>query len=136
LRHLVFPVVFKERRTVREGTTLFEQVFLIVKILRINTVPLRSQFVLSAFVCKILCKFPHAVSAETAARSDRCHGQFTFIKLDSLLKLANVVGSGGEAKIIIQEGEVLVNGEPCTMRGKKIRPGDVVTLAGVEITVE
>ena len=59
-----------------------------------------------------------------------------FIKLDSLLKLANVVGSGGEAKIIIQEGEVLVNGEPCTMRGKKIRPGDVVTLAGVEITVE
>ena len=56
--------------------------------------------------------------------------------MDSLLKLANVVGSGGEAKIIIQEGEVLVNGEPCTMRGKKIRPGDVVTLAGVEIVVE
>lgn len=59
-----------------------------------------------------------------------------FIKLDSLLKLANVVGSGGEAKIIIQEGEVLVNGEPCTMRGKKLRPGDVVALSGVEITVE
>lgn len=59
-----------------------------------------------------------------------------FIKLDSLLKLANVVSSGGEAKIIIQEGEVLVNGEPCTMRGKKLRPGDVVTPPGVEILVE
>lgn len=59
-----------------------------------------------------------------------------FIKLDSLLKLANVVGSGGEAKIIIQEGEVLVNGEPCTMRGKKLRPGDVAALPGVEILVE
>ena len=59
-----------------------------------------------------------------------------FIKLDSLLKLANVVGSGGEAKLLIQEGEVLVNGEPCVMRGKKIRPGDVAALPGVGITVE
>ena len=58
-----------------------------------------------------------------------------FIKLDSLLKLANVVGSGGEAKIIIQEGEVKVNGEVCTMRGKKIRPGDIVELGGVQLTV-
>lgn len=53
-----------------------------------------------------------------------------FIKLDSLLKLANAVGSGGEAKILIQEGEVRVNGETCTMRGKKLRPGDVVTFLG------
>ncbi len=59
-----------------------------------------------------------------------------FIKLDSLLKLANVVGSGGEAKILIQEGEVRVNGETCTMRGKKIRPGDVVSLPGLEIVVQ
>ena len=59
-----------------------------------------------------------------------------FIKLDSLLKLANLVGSGGEAKILIQEGEVLINGEPCTMRGKKVRPGDVAVLPGVEIIVE
>lgn len=51
-----------------------------------------------------------------------------FIKLDALLKFAHVVGSGGEAKIIIQEGQVLVNGQPCTMRGKKIRPGDRVEL--------
>ena len=59
-----------------------------------------------------------------------------FIKLDSLLKLANAVGSGGEAKILIQEGEVRVNGETCTMRGKKIRPGDVVFLPGLEIVVQ
>ncbi|MDY3993281.1 MAG: RNA-binding S4 domain-containing protein [Evtepia sp.] len=59
-----------------------------------------------------------------------------FIKLDSLLKLANAVGSGGEAKILIQEGEVRVNGETCTMRGKKIRPGDVVSLPGLEIAVQ
>ena len=59
-----------------------------------------------------------------------------FIKLDSLLKLANAVGSGGEAKIRIQEGEVRVNGEACTMRGKKIRPGDVVSLPGLEIVVQ
>ncbi len=51
-----------------------------------------------------------------------------FIKLDALLKFANLVMSGGEAKIRIAEGEVLVNGEPCTMRGKKLRPGDTVTL--------
>jgi ribosome-associated protein len=59
-----------------------------------------------------------------------------FIKLDSLLKLANAVSSGGEAKILIQEGEVLVNGAPCNQRGKKIRPGDQVTLPGLELTVE
>lgn len=51
-----------------------------------------------------------------------------FIKLDALLKFANLVMSGGEAKIRIAEGEVMVNGEPCTMRGKKLRPGDTVTL--------
>lgn len=49
-----------------------------------------------------------------------------FIKLDALLKFASLVGSGGEAKMLIQEGRVLVNGEVCTMRGKKIRSGDVV----------
>lgn len=59
-----------------------------------------------------------------------------FIKLDALLKLANVVGSGGEAKVLIQEGEVRVNGAPCTMRGKKLRPGDVASLPGAEITIE
>ena len=47
-----------------------------------------------------------------------------YIKLDSLLKFAAVVGTGGEAKYVISEGMVTVNGEPCTMRGKKLRPGD------------
>ena len=58
-----------------------------------------------------------------------------FIKLQDLLKLANLVGTGGEAKIVIQEGEVFVNGEVCTMRGKKIRPGDTVAYDGEELTV-
>ena len=49
-----------------------------------------------------------------------------FIKLDALLKFANLVNSGGEAKIHIAEGEVLVNGEICTMRGKKLRSGDAI----------
>ena len=53
-----------------------------------------------------------------------------FIKLQDALKFANVVYSGGEAKTLIQEGEVLVNGEVCTMRGKKLRPGDKFTFAG------
>ena len=58
-----------------------------------------------------------------------------FIKLEGLLKFAGVTGTGGEAKQAIQGGEVSVNGEVCTMRGKKLRPGDTVELAGVRITV-
>ncbi|HRR77167.1 MAG: RNA-binding S4 domain-containing protein [Ruminococcus sp.] len=59
-----------------------------------------------------------------------------FIKLDALLKFASMVGSGGEAKQLIQDGQVLVNGEVCTMRGKKIRSGDRVALGGEEVVVE
>ena len=55
-----------------------------------------------------------------------------FIKLQDLLKFAGAVETGGDAKLIIQEGRVAVNGEVCTMRGKKIRPGDVVTFRGQE----
>lgn len=62
--------------------------------------------------------------------------QTEFIKLDALLKFAGVTETGGEAKEAIQAGEVKVNGEVCTMRGKKLRPGDVVTLEGVELTVQ
>ena len=51
-----------------------------------------------------------------------------FIKLDSFLKLANVVETGGVAKEAIQGGEVKVNGEICTMRGKKLRQGDSVEI--------
>ena len=47
-----------------------------------------------------------------------------FIKLQDAMKFANIVYSGGEAKNLIQEGYVTVNGEPCTMRGKKLYPGD------------
>ncbi len=47
-----------------------------------------------------------------------------FIKLESAMKLANTVPSGGSAKLEIQEGNVSVNGEVCTMRGKKLYPGD------------
>lgn len=53
-----------------------------------------------------------------------------YIKLQDLLKLAAVTATGGEAKLLIQDGEVLVNGEVCTMRGKKLRPGDVVEALG------
>ncbi len=51
-----------------------------------------------------------------------------FIKLDQLLKFASVVGSGAEAKMFIKDGEVLVNGEVCSQRGKKIREGDKVEI--------
>mgnify|MGYP001055532099 CR=1 FL=1 len=47
-----------------------------------------------------------------------------FIKLQDLLKFAGAVETGGDAKLIVQEGRVSVNGETCTMRGKKMRPGD------------
>ena len=53
-----------------------------------------------------------------------------FIKLESALKLANAVYSGGEAKALIQEGNAKVNGEVCTMRGKKLVPGDKVEFMG------
>ena len=58
-----------------------------------------------------------------------------FIKLDSLLKFAGLTGTGGEAKYVISEGMVKVNGEVCTLRGKKIRTGDRVDFAGTEIEV-
>lgn len=59
-----------------------------------------------------------------------------FIKLDALLKFAGAVETGGEAKLAIQNGEVKVNGEICTMRGKKLRPGDRVELPGAALVVE
>ena len=53
-----------------------------------------------------------------------------FIKLEAALKFANAVESGGMAKTVIQEGDVLVNGEVCTMRGKKLYPGDKIAFNG------
>ena len=58
-----------------------------------------------------------------------------FIRLQDLLKLANLVETGGEAKERIQDGEAMVNGETCTQRGKKLRPGDTVVFDGMELGV-
>lgn len=59
-----------------------------------------------------------------------------FIKLQDFLKFVNAVGSGGMAKNLIQEGEVQVNGEVCTMRGKKLRPGDLVEFDRFSFEIE
>ena len=53
-----------------------------------------------------------------------------FIRLDALLKLAGAAQTGGHAKILVQSGQVLVNGEVCTMRGKKMVPGDEAQVQG------
>lgn len=58
-----------------------------------------------------------------------------YIKLDAFLKFCTAVSSGGEAKVLIAGGQVTVNGEVCTVRGKKLRPGDVVSLAGMDYEV-
>ena len=48
-----------------------------------------------------------------------------FIRLDALLKFGGALSTGGQAKLVIQDGLVKVNGEVCTIRGKKMRPGDI-----------
>ncbi len=58
-----------------------------------------------------------------------------FIRLDSAMKLASLVATGGHAKILIQEGLVRVNGEVCTMRGKKLHKGDKVEFEDNGFTV-
>ena len=58
-----------------------------------------------------------------------------FIKLDQFLKFANAIYSGGEAKVVIADGLVCVNGEVCTMRGKKLYDGYVVSFEGEEFKV-
>ena len=58
-----------------------------------------------------------------------------YIKLEALLKYAGLAETGGEAKLLIQEGQVSVNGQVCTMRGKKLRGGDTVTLEGRTVLV-
>lgn len=59
-----------------------------------------------------------------------------FIRLQDLLKLGGAAQTGGMAKLVIQNGEVKVNGEACTMRGKKLRPGDHAEYDGIRLTVE
>lgn len=60
-----------------------------------------------------------------------------FIRLDDVLKRTGCVATGGQAKLLIQSGHVRLDGEPCTMRGKKLRGGETVTLpdTGEEIVV-
>ncbi len=69
-------------------------------------------------------------------KKDKISIETEYIKLDSLLKLSGLCETGGEAKIVINEGLVSVNGEVCPMRGKKIRPGDRVSFDGVLLEVE
>lgn len=59
-----------------------------------------------------------------------------YIKLDSLLKFAGMTETGGIAKEVIKDGRVSVNGEVCTMRGKKIKSGDTVSFDGTEVIVK
>lgn len=59
-----------------------------------------------------------------------------FIRLDNLLKFAGIAPTGGQAKYLIQNGEILVNGEVCTMRGKKMRAGDTAQFENRVIEVQ
>ncbi|MCR5141775.1 MAG: RNA-binding S4 domain-containing protein [Ruminococcus sp.] len=59
-----------------------------------------------------------------------------FIKLDSLLKFTGLSETGGDAKLVIAEGRIKVNGEICTARGKKIYPGDKVEIPELSITLD
>ena len=60
-----------------------------------------------------------------------------FIKLDALLKFCGIAETGGDAKLIVQDGDVSVNGEVCTQRGRKIRAGDIIRVGDdIELSVE
>ena len=59
-----------------------------------------------------------------------------FIRLQDLLKLSGVCYTGGMAKVVIQNGEVTVNGEVCTMRGKKMRSGDWAEFEDTKVIIE
>ena len=75
------------------------------------------------------------VTVKKKETAERISIQTEFIKLESAMKLANVIPSGGTAKLEIQDGNVLVNGEVCTMRGKKLYPGDKLTFDGVNYLI-
>lgn len=59
-----------------------------------------------------------------------------FIRMDTLMKLSGLVSMGGEAKHLIQDGNVKLNGKTCTERSKKIREGDFIEYEGLRVTVE
>lgn len=72
---------------------------------------------------------------EAQGRREAVAIETEFIRLDALLKLGGAVETGGQAKLAVQAGMVRVNGETCTMRGKKMRPGDVAELDGARYEV-
>lgn len=69
-------------------------------------------------------------------RTEKIKIDSEFIKLQDLLKLGGAVDTGGMAKVVIQNGEVEVNGEICTMRGKKMRSGDFAVFDGLRLEVD
>ncbi len=72
-------------------------------------------------------------------RMDKIKIETDFIRLDQLLKWADIVSSGGEAKYLISEGMILLNGEVCLQRGKKIKKGDKIEIElenKIKLTVE
>lgn len=76
------------------------------------------------------------LKAKVIRNEEICDITSDFIKLDSLLKFSMAAETGGEAKLMIQDGIVKVNGEVCTQRGRKIYPGDYVDTTGVRIIVK
>lgn len=62
--------------------------------------------------------------------------QTEWIKLDQLLKFSGAVDTGGHGKELILSGKVMVNGEVCLQRGRKIRPGDLITALGEEYLIQ
>lgn len=66
----------------------------------------------------------------------KIHIEEEYIKLDSLMKFSGLCATGGEAKYLIQNGQVLLNGEVCLQRGKKVRPGDQVTYRDRTVEIE
>lgn len=81
------------------------------------------------------CPTPTAEVTRERCIMEKIRINTDFIKLDALLKFAGLCETGGEAKELIQGGAVKVNGEVCTMRGKKCRAGDTVELEGQTVQV-
>lgn len=69
-------------------------------------------------------------------RTEKIKIDSEYIKLQDLLKLGGAVDTGGMAKVVIQNGEVTVNGEVCTMRGKKMCSGDVAVFEDIKIILD
>jgi ribosome-associated protein len=80
--------------------------------------------------------YSHAIPTRDGKQMNTDPDGRPLIRLDQFLKLSGVVGSGGQAKVLIQQSAVKVNGVVETRRGRKLRPGDVVECEGESLTVE